>query len=124
MLSASAGLFHILMDFVRSNKELRRLPLSLTHTHTHNFSLVQILQAHSPDCVGLDPDARVTQWIVRILICVRGVAVGRGRELPNGLIHGHVVGQHAVANQELQAVSHCTLSNEHSRLHIKHSTLL
>lgn len=64
--------------------------------------------------MGLNPDVGVAKWTLRLCVCLTGlpgVTVVLDR-----LVHCHVVWQETLTHEELQLVSGCSLTDEHSSL--------
>ena len=64
----------------------------------------------------LHPDACVAEGVLGVRVGLVAVLPPHVTELLDGLVDGHVVRQHVVADQELQLVPRRTLLDVHSRL--------
>ena len=90
---------------------------NMMHKMFSHVTNVTSTKSYRPDGVGLNPNASVTQRVVRVRIGVGRVPI-RGRcELTYRLVDGHVVWQDTVTDHKLQPMLHVALTtDEHGRL--------
>lgn len=67
-----------------------------------------------PNGVGLNPDVGVAKWTLGLSVCLTGLP--RVTVVFDRLVHCHVVRQESLTHEELQLVSGCSLTDEHSSL--------
>lgn len=67
-----------------------------------------------PNGVGLNPDVGVAKRTLGLGVCLTGLP--RVTVVFDRLVHCHVVRQESLTHEELQLVSGCSLTDEHSSL--------